>query len=81
MAAATHVCRGCGRYDTRQPSQLCWTCLGWGRSSPKHAAPHGMGQHEAMEDRYDEESGPDDVFPDCPEMIMFPNRKGKAPTW
>lgn len=63
----THVCRSCGRRDTRDRSQICGYCLrGMGES--KTPRPRHTKEHEPVEDEYGEESDPDSVAIDSPEL-------------
>ena len=55
----TVCCKGCGR-DTRRPDGYCWRCIGHGGSA-RDKDRRASGDNE---DRYDEESGPDDVSDD-----------------
>lgn len=65
--ASIHVCRSCGRRDTRHRSQLCGYCLrGIGES--KAPRPRHTKGHEPVEDDYGEESSPDSVALDSPEL-------------
>jgi len=69
--AEEHVCIGCGRRMTNHPSQICGLCANGEPAAMEHMGRHrGRKSRELhdrpmeFEDRYDEESGPDDVCDD-----------------
>lgn len=70
-AAPLQCCRYCGR-DTRARDGVCHICISGlppklktSRGQKGLAAPRPA-IHESLEDRYDDESGPDDVCGDSP---------------
>jgi hypothetical protein len=64
-----YCCRGCGR-DTKRRSGYCVDCGGWPGEKSSRGQRHvkdstTIGEDPAeLEDRFDDESGPDDVCDD-----------------
>lgn len=82
MPSEPKCCLFCGR-DTRDRSGICWHCTlpGYDVGIRRDVrGGHRPDDPEALEDRYDDESGPDDVVVDWPgrDELEFRQRGGRS---